>query len=200
MVESSDEPSLLERISSICGKSYAASNPFRARHQLSPIALADTPPTAHGGLSTGFATKDGGIIDPTPPTNTTGSNVADGTSSTLPSPALPPRENGQGEESSAIKPEEQRKQVNIAIRIYACCKTVLFATWLNVLLVFVPAAIAVEVAGVDKNIVFAINAIAIVPLAGLLSYATESVAAEMGDTIGALMNVTFGNAVELIIL
>ena len=43
------------------------------------------------------------------------------------------------------------------------------------------------------------NAIAIIPLAGLLSHATESVAASMGDTWGALLNVSFGNAVELII-
>ncbi|SPQ18461.1 de59bd48-ff8c-44bb-9daa-8e2ccbac04d6 [Thermothielavioides terrestris] len=43
------------------------------------------------------------------------------------------------------------------------------------------------------------NAVAIVPLAGVLSYATESVASRLGDTVGALMNVTFGNAVELII-
>lgn len=47
--------------------------------------------------------------------------------------------------------------------------------------------------------VFATNAIAIVPLAGLLSHATESLASRVGDSIGALMNVTFGNAVELII-
>lgn len=71
---------------------------------------------------------------------------------------------------------------------------------MNVLLVFVPVGIIVDVAGVNKTIVFAMNAIAIIPLAGLLSHATESVAAELGDTIGALMNVTFGNAVELIIL
>ncbi len=43
------------------------------------------------------------------------------------------------------------------------------------------------------------NAIAIVPLAGLLGHATESVSSRFGDTVGALMNVTFGNAVELII-
>jgi Ca2+:H+ antiporter len=49
-------------------------------------------------------------------------------------------------------------------------------------------------------VVFALNAIAIVPLAGLLGKATETVAAGFGDAIGALMNVTFGNAVELIIL
>jgi Ca2+:H+ antiporter len=50
------------------------------------------------------------------------------------------------------------------------------------------------------GVIFAMNAIAISPLAGLLSYATQSVASRMGDTVGALMNVTFGNAVELIIL
>lgn len=43
------------------------------------------------------------------------------------------------------------------------------------------------------------NAITIVPLAGLLSYAIESVASRIGDTVGTLINVTFGNALELII-
>ncbi len=49
------------------------------------------------------------------------------------------------------------------------------------------------------GVIFAMNAIAIIPLAGLLSHATESVASRLGDTVGALLNVTFGNAVELII-
>jgi len=70
---------------------------------------------------------------------------------------------------------------------------------MNVLLVFVPVGIAVHFVKASAGIVFAMNAIAIIPLAGLLSHATESVAVRMGDTIGALMNVTFGNAVELII-
>ncbi|RDA90015.1 hypothetical protein CP533_0887 [Ophiocordyceps camponoti-saundersi (nom. inval.)] len=74
-------------------------------------------------------------------------------------------------------------------------------SWLNVLLLFVPVGIAVaNVKGIHGGIVFAMNCIAIVPLAGLLSYATESVASNMGDSLGALLNVTFGNAVELIIL
>ena len=71
---------------------------------------------------------------------------------------------------------------------------------MNLLLVFVPVGIAVNFAGVSPTVVFALNAIAIIPLAGLLSHATEAVASSMGDTVGALMNVTFGNAVELIIL
>ena len=56
-----------------------------------------------------------------------------------------------------------------------------------------------DFSSMPAGIVFAMNAIAIVPLAGLLSHATESVASRMGDTAGALINVTFGNAVELII-
>jgi len=78
-------------------------------------------------------------------------------------------------------------------------KDALFHSWVNVLLVFVPIGIAVEAVGLNSTIVFAMNAVAIVPLAGLLSHATESVASRMGDTLGALLNVSFGNAVELII-
>lgn len=72
-------------------------------------------------------------------------------------------------------------------------------SWINVLLVAVPAGIAAEAAGLEPAVVFAINAVAIVPLAGMLAHATESVASRLGDTLGALLNVSFGNAVELII-
>jgi Ca2+:H+ antiporter len=78
---------------------------------------------------------------------------------------------------------------------------VLLHSKLNLLLVFVPVGIAVnEVPGMSPGLVFGMNAIAIVPLAGLLSFATETVARRLGDSLGALLNVTFGNAVELIIL
>lgn len=79
-------------------------------------------------------------------------------------------------------------------------KNALFHSWVNILLVFVPLGIAVEAAGLSPAIIFAMNAVAIIPLAGMLSHATESVASRLGDTVGALINVTFGNAVELIIL
>ena len=74
------------------------------------------------------------------------------------------------------------------------------SSWINLLLVFVPVGIAVaQFESLKGPVAFSMNAVAIIPLAGLLSFATESVAAQMGDAIGALMNVTFGNAVELII-
>ena len=78
-------------------------------------------------------------------------------------------------------------------------KNALFRSWVNVLLVFVPIGIIVDALGLNVSLIFAMNAVAIVPLAGLLSFATECVAARMGDTLGALLNVSFGNAVELII-
>ncbi|PWY75461.1 membrane bound cation transporter [Aspergillus heteromorphus CBS 117.55] len=85
------------------------------------------------------------------------------------------------------------------VRFTGHTKTALCHSWVNVLLVFVPAGIAVEAAGLNSGLIFALNAIAIIPLAGLLSHATECVATRLGDTVGALINVTFGNAVELII-
>lgn len=89
---------------------------------------------------------------------------------------------------------------NGSIRFVQHTKTALCHSWVNVLLVFVPVGIAVEAVGLNPAIIFAMNAVAIIPLAGLLSHATECVASRLGDTIGALINVTFGNAVELIIL
>ncbi len=44
-----------------------------------------------------------------------------------------------------------------------------------------------------------LSVLAIVPLAALLSHATESVAAKTGDTVGGLLNATLGNLTELVI-
>lgn len=124
-------------------------------------------------------------------------DISEKVAPTSPPAALPSEKSVQGEPSSTI---EAAKKPIIFIRFYRDCRAILLASWINILLVFVPVGIAVEIAGVSPTVVFALNAVAIIPLAGLLSYATQSVASELGDTIGALMNVTFGNAVELIIL
>lgn len=63
----------------------------------------------------------------------------------------------------------------------------------------VPVAIAVNFAGVDSIAVFVTSAIAIIPLAALLGYGTEELAKRFGPATGALLNVTFGNATELIV-
>ena len=49
------------------------------------------------------------------------------------------------------------------------------------------------------TLLFILSILAIVPLAALLSHATESVAAKTGDAVGGLLNATLGNLTELII-
>ncbi|CAF9928100.1 MAG: hypothetical protein GOMPHAMPRED_004587 [Gomphillus americanus] len=76
----------------------------------------------------------------------------------------------------------------------------IFNSWLNVLLIFAPIGIALHfVPTINPVIVFVVNFIAIIPLAGTLSYATEEIAIRVGETLGGLLNATFGNAVELIV-
>lgn len=71
--------------------------------------------------------------------------------------------------------------------------------YVNVLLVFVPLGIISGALHWDSTVVFSLNFLAIIPLASLLSFATEELAATMGQALGGLMNATFGNAVELIV-
>ncbi|KAA6409369.1 MAG: sodium calcium transporter [Lasallia pustulata] len=78
-------------------------------------------------------------------------------------------------------------------------KRTLFNSWINVLLIMAPVGIAVNYAHVQPVAVFVINFIAIIPLAAMLSYATEEIAIRTGETLGGLLNATFGNAVELIV-
>src|SRR5215813_6703435 len=68
------------------------------------------------------------------------------------------------------------------------------------LLVFVPIVLAVEKLKPGAHtLLFVLSVIAIVPLATLLSHATESVAEKTGDTVGGLLNATLGNLTELVI-
>ncbi len=65
--------------------------------------------------------------------------------------------------------------------------------------VFIPTALGLDLAGASQSLVFASSALGIVPTAALMSDATEQLAARSGPGIGGLVNVTFGNAPELII-
>ena len=63
----------------------------------------------------------------------------------------------------------------------------------------VPIGIIAGHLGWSSTAVFTINFLAIIPLAAVLSFATEELAIKLGETLGGLMNATFGNAVELIV-
>jgi Ca2+:H+ antiporter len=70
---------------------------------------------------------------------------------------------------------------------------------LNLLLIFIPAAFILKWLEASPVAVFFTSALAIIPLAGLMGRATETVARRLGEGIGGLLNATFGNAAELII-
>jgi Ca2+:H+ antiporter len=68
------------------------------------------------------------------------------------------------------------------------------------LLIFVPIALAAEKLNHEAHTLhFILSVLAILPLAVLLSHATESVAAKTGDSVGGLLNATLGNLTELVI-
>lgn len=68
------------------------------------------------------------------------------------------------------------------------------------LLVFVPVVFLAQRVKPDAHtLLFVLSVLAIVPLATLLSHATESVAAKTGDSVGGLLNATLGNLTELVI-
>jgi Ca2+:H+ antiporter len=70
---------------------------------------------------------------------------------------------------------------------------------LNILLVFVPLGVASHHYQWTSAQVFIFNFLGIIPLAGIMGNATESLAEHTGPMVGGLINASFGNAVELIV-
>ncbi|KAI5196625.1 hypothetical protein E4T38_08419 [Aureobasidium subglaciale] len=221
MGEPSD-PSLLDRIRS-WAKQHASDRskhnnnnnqvaPQRSVSPILPTTTRDLPNAEKAGPS-GPALQD--VYSNTSHNgNATFNNTTEKTSPTLPGPAPPPEQVKSehasqnqptvgGEDGTndvpAPKPPILTRAKAGSIRFGYHTYDALTHSWMNLLLVFVPAGIIAKALGVNASVVFALNAVAIIPLAGMLSYATEVVASRLGDTLGALMNVSFGNAVELII-
>ena len=65
--------------------------------------------------------------------------------------------------------------------------------------VFIPAAVALELAHASPTVIFVVAALGVIPTAALMGDATEELAAKTGPGIGGLLNVTFGNFPELVI-
>lgn len=67
------------------------------------------------------------------------------------------------------------------------------------LLVFAPVAIILNLVHASHILLFVVASIALVPLAKLIGDSTDHLAFHYGPTAGSLLNVTFGNATEIII-
>src|SRR5829696_264199 len=72
-------------------------------------------------------------------------------------------------------------------------------SWPYLLSPLIPAAVAVELFGASAVVVFFVSAVALIPPAAMMGRATEELAERSGNVVGGLLNVTFGNAPELII-
>lgn len=84
-------------------------------------------------------------------------------------------------------------------RSFTITKITLLSNYVNILLIFVPLGIIAGAMGWNPTAVFILNFFAIIPLAAILSFATEEISMKLGETMGGLLNATFGNAVELIV-
>ena len=71
--------------------------------------------------------------------------------------------------------------------------------WPYLLVPFIPIAIALELAHASASVIFICSALGVIPTAALMGQATEQLAMRSGPGIGGLLNVTFGNAPEIII-
>ena len=71
--------------------------------------------------------------------------------------------------------------------------------WPYMLVPFIPLAVVLEFTHASATLIFTVAALGIVPTAALMGLATEELAARSGPGIGGFLNVTFGNAPEIII-
>ena len=73
------------------------------------------------------------------------------------------------------------------------------AGWPYLLVPFIAVAIVLELSHAEAGLIFGASALGVIPTAALMGRATEELAVRSGPGIGGFLNVTFGNAPELII-
>ena len=76
----------------------------------------------------------------------------------------------------------------------------LLTSQLKSLLISVPIGFGTYLANIGPMVIFVSNLIAVIPLSSLLTAATDNVASDAGEAVGALLSISLGNLVELILL
>ena len=75
----------------------------------------------------------------------------------------------------------------------------LFQNYLNLLMLFTPLSVLYVTMEWNKGLIFTFSLLAIAPFAERLSFVTEQLAMHTSETLGGLLNATFGNVTELIV-
>ncbi|KAJ7034989.1 Calcium/proton exchanger [Mycena alexandri] len=92
------------------------------------------------------------------------------------------------------------KKIGQAPGVWRSIRSIILASWLNLLLVFIPISWAFNFADKEQHtLIFVFSFLAIIPLAKLLAFATDELSMRVGQTLAGLLNATLGNAVELIV-
>lgn len=99
------------------------------------------------------------------------------------------------------KPLETYEEMNphMGMDSVGFLKDMLFGKPINVLLLFLPLAKISHDFAWSSQLIFWFNFLAMVPLASILGDFTEALAAHTNETVGGLINATFGNAVEVVV-
>ncbi|KAG9028057.1 hypothetical protein FRB95_006889 [Tulasnella sp. JGI-2019a] len=98
--------------------------------------------------------------------------------------------------SSLLTP---RKKVGEAPSFGSSLKAIVFCSWMNVLLVFLPLLWAFYFTKSNDIVIFVTTFFGIIPLANLLAFATEELTIRVGETLGGFISVSLGNVIETIV-
>ena len=146
----------------------------------SPDDSVDPLHRTHSVIGTGTETQDGAL---------TRRSTKRAASAEQQGEKTPQEEKSKPTKSTRFKNVKPKEPFTVGNQIQ---RTIL-NSWINVLIVAAPIGIALNfVPGVSKIVVFVVNFIAIIPLAAMLSFATEEIALRVGETLGGLLNATFG--------
>ena len=85
------------------------------------------------------------------------------------------------------------------LNFFNSIKIMLFSGYLNLFLLAIPIASITYFTDISDIATFSFSVIALAPLSERLSFLTEQIAIHTNDAIGGLLNVTLGNATELIV-
>jgi len=100
---------------------------------------------------------------------------------------------------SRIKDDKSYTSIDEKRSVEEVLYNIIFGNPLNILLVFAPLGIFANYAHWSPASVFILNSLALVPLSALLGDFTEEVAVHTNQTVGGLINATFGNAFEVVV-
>lgn len=120
------------------------------------------------------------------------------------SPLEPPSETSALLAGHSSHPIHQRPKFNqmghaVFLETWITIKATLLYSLSNLLLPLVPLGILAAEYKWDPTVVFIVNFLAMFPLASMLTFSTEQLAAKVGPIVGGLINASFGNAVEMIV-